>query len=48
MRLIHYCVFNKETKKAVYVNCREDKCREHLASLENQDKYEIRYKWVSI
>ena len=48
MRLIHYCVFNKKTKKAVYVHCKESKCREHLEAVPDKENYEIRYKWVSI
>ena len=48
MRIIHYYVVNKETKKAVYVNCREAKCREMLASLEDKDNHYIAYKWVSL
>lgn len=48
MRTIHYYVVNKETKKAVYANCREAKCREFKESLVDKENYRITYRWVSI
>ena len=48
MRTIHYHVINKNTNKSVYVNCRQHKAEEFLASLPNAKDFEIRYKWVSI
>ena len=48
MRLIHYAVFNKETRERVYTNCDFAKCQEYLESLPNQKDYIIGYKWLSI
>ena len=48
MRLIMYAIFNKETNKKVYANCRMSKCTEVLEAMPNKESFEIRYKWQSI
>ena len=48
MRLIHYTVINKETNKREYTNCDRKKCEEFLAKKQNEKKFAIAYKWVSI
>ncbi len=48
MRTIRYAVFNKETNERIYTDCRYKKCVEKINSMENKEKFEIRYKWVSI
>jgi hypothetical protein len=48
MRLIHYAVFNKTTKKRVYTNCDQRKCQEYLNKMPNKENYIIGYKWLSI
>ena len=47
MRTITYAIFNKETNKRIYANIDLHKCETKLNSLENKEKFEIRYKWVS-
>lgn len=46
MRTIIYGVFNKETGKKVYANCRQHKCVEYINA--NEGNFEIRYKWFSV
>ena len=48
MRTIRYYVINKTTCEAIYTNCSEKACREHLATLTNPEEYAIGYKWMSI
>ena len=48
MRTIHYYVVNKNTNKAVYVDCRQHKAQEFLNAQENKEQFKICYKWVSI
>ena len=48
MRAIIYGVFNKETGKKVYTNCRQHKCVEYINTQENKNGFEIRYKWISV
>lgn len=48
MRLIHYAVFNKTTKKRVYTNCDQRKCQEYLDKMQDKENYTIGYKWLSI
>ena len=48
MRLVHYGVFNKETNNRVFTHCRKTKAEEFIAKQANPEKFEIRYKWVSI
>lgn len=48
MRTIHYYVINKNTSKAVYVDCRQHKAQEFLNTQENKEQFKICYKWVSI
>lgn len=48
MRLIHYAVFNKETKERVYTNCDQAKCQEYLNKMDNKENYTVGYKWLSI
>ena len=47
MRTIIYGVFNKETNKRIYTNCRESKCAEFISKQDNKENLEIRYKWMS-
>ena len=48
MRLIHYTVINKETNKREYTNCDRKKCEEFLVKKQDEKKFAIAYKWVSI
>ena len=48
MRTIIYTVFDKTTNKRVYTNCRQSECEKFLATYENKENAEIRYKWFSI
>ena len=48
MRTIRYSVINKETKKAIYTNCKRAKCEEYLAKMDNAENFAIGYKWLSI
>lgn len=48
MRTIIYGVFNKETNKRIYTNCRKSKCIEFIDNQDNKENYEIRHKWFSI
>lgn len=48
MKLVHYCIINKKTAKAVYVNCRKHKVEEYLETLPNKEEYGIGSKRVSI
>ena len=48
MRLIHYTVINKETNKREYTNCDRKKCEKFLAKKQDEKKFAIAYKWVSI
>lgn len=47
MRMIIYCVMNKETKKRVYIDCDLRRAESFLASLEDKEDYRIGYKWKS-
>ena len=48
MRTIHYYVVNKNTRKAVYTECRKDRAEAFLAGLADKENYAIGYKWLSI
>lgn len=48
MRAIHYKIFNKETKKVIYTNISYSKCIKKFNEMENKEKFEIRYKWISL
>ena len=48
MRIIKFAVFNKETNKRIYTNCRESKCIEFIDKQDNKENFEIRHKWFSI
>ena len=48
MRAIIYGVFNKETGKKVYTNCRHHKCAEYINAQTNKQNFEIRHKWISV
>jgi hypothetical protein len=48
MRTIIYGVFNKETGKRVYTNCRQHKCIEFINAQDDKQNFEIRHKWFSI
>ena len=48
MRTIIYAIFNKETNERIYTNCKQNECEKVLATLDNKENYEIRYKWKSI
>ena len=48
MRIMRYYIVNKETRKAIYTNCRKDKCEEYLAKMDNAENFAIGYKWLSI
>ena len=48
MRTIRYEVFNKETDKRVYTNCRKHKCVEFINTQNDKQNFEIRHKWFSI
>ena len=41
MSTIHYYVVNKNTNKAVYVDCRLHKCNEFLNAQENKEQFKI-------
>lgn len=47
MRTIIYSVWNKETNKKVYANCKCRKCEEFINEQENPSNFEITYKWRS-
>lgn len=47
MRTIIYAIFNKETNEKIYVNARHSECEKMMNTLENKEKFEIRYKWRS-
>lgn len=48
MRLIHYYVMHKETRKIVHTNWDKAKCQAILDTMLDKDNYGIAYKWVSI
>lgn len=48
MRGIRYYVINKNTNKAVYTECREDRAKAFLNGLVDKENYTIGYKWLSI
>ena len=48
MRLIHYYIINKDTNKAIYVNCRRSACEEKLAGMADKENHFIGFKFVSI
>ena len=48
MRTIIYTVINKESKQALYSDCRERKCVEYINTQENKENLAIVYKWRSI
>lgn len=47
MRTIIFAVFNKETNKRLYSNCRERECQKFIDNHEDKEKLVIRYKWMS-
>ena len=48
MRIIHYGVFNKETGKRIYIDCRRYKCVEFINTQDDKQNLVICYKWISI
>lgn len=48
MRLIRYFIINKETKTAIYTECRRDKAQAFLNGLADKENYTIASKWMSI
>ena len=48
MRMIRYYVVCKKTRKTIYSDCRESKCKAFIESQSNSEDYAIGYKWLSI
>ena len=48
MRTIRFYVVNKNTRKAIFTDCRKSKCETFLENLENKEDYAIGYKFLSI
>ena len=47
MRTIIYGVFNKETNKRLYIDCRERNCQKYIDNHPEKANLVIRYKWKS-
>lgn len=48
MRTIRFYVVNKETRKSIFTDFCESKCKKFLETLENKEEYTIGYKFLSI
>ena len=48
MRIVHYYVINKETKRAVFMDCRPAKANAFIAEQTNPDNFVVVMKWKSI
>ena len=48
MRAMRYYVIEKNTRKAIYTECRKDRAEAFLNGLVNKENYTIGYKWLSI
>ena len=48
MRIIRYYIVNKQTRQAVYTDCRKSKCEAFLNAMADSESYYIGYKWLSI
>ena len=48
MRTIRYYVIEKNTRKAIYTECRRDRVESFLNGLINKENYTIGYKWLSL
>lgn len=48
MRTIIYAIFNKETHKRVFTDCRLYEVNKVFEALENKKQYVIRHKWMSV
>lgn len=48
MRIMRYYVVNKNTRKAVYCECRRDRAQAFLNGLADKENYAIGYKWSSL
>ena len=48
MRIVRYYIINKQTKQAVYTDCRKNRVEEILAGMTDKENYTIGYKWLSL